>query len=112
MQNHILNAHKLLALLRDGTSMYESFICYVREEAKNGNLTLEQVGTSEEELAQLKVKGCKTAAHKWLVLLRDGNIQYESYIYYVREEAKNGKLTLEQVGTSEEELTSFKLIRA
>jgi hypothetical protein len=51
---HASGAHKWLGYLRSGTDNYDSFIGYVREEARKGNLTLEDVGTSEGELASFK----------------------------------------------------------
>ena len=51
-----------------------------------------------------------TEAHKWLGYLRSGTDQYDSFIGYVREEARKGNLTLEDVGTSEDELASFKRV--
>ncbi len=49
-----------LGYLRDGTDQYDSFIGYVRREAHKGNLSLADIGTSEEELEELRVKGCVT----------------------------------------------------
>ncbi len=110
MENrHISEAHKWLGHLRNGTDMYDSFIGHVRKEAHKGNLTLEDVGTSEAELAEVKVKGCKTAANKWLGHLRNGTDMYDSFIGHVRKEAHKGNLTLEDVGTSEAELAEVKV---
>lgn len=47
-------------------------------------------------------------ASQWLTHLRDGTSQYDSFIGYVREEVRKGDLTLADVGTSEEELASFR----
>ena len=43
-------AQKWLGYLRSGTDQYNWFIGYVREEARKGNLSLTDIGTSEEEL--------------------------------------------------------------
>ena len=48
---HVSEAHTWLDYLRNGTDQYDSFIGYVREEARKGNLSLADIGTSEEELA-------------------------------------------------------------
>ncbi|MEX0918619.1 MAG: hypothetical protein WDZ85_01490, partial [Candidatus Paceibacterota bacterium] len=79
---------------------------------RKGNLSLADIGTSEEELAELWVKGCTTKAHKWLGHLRNGTDQYDSFIGYVREEARKGNLSLADIGTSEEELASFAKVPA
>ena len=52
---HVSEAHKWLGYLRNGTDQYDSFIGYVREEARKGNLSLADVGTSEEELAKVSI---------------------------------------------------------
>jgi len=49
--NNLKEAHKWIGLLRNGTDKYDSFIGYVREEARKGNLSLADIGTSEEELS-------------------------------------------------------------
>jgi len=57
MNHHdVSEAHEWLGYLRNGTDQYDSFIGHVREEARKGNLSLADIGTSEEELASfLKV---------------------------------------------------------
>ena len=52
----LVDAQKWLGFLRNGTDRYDSFIGYVREEARKGNLSLADIGTSEEELEELRVK--------------------------------------------------------
>ena len=104
---YVKDANQWLNHLRAGTSQYDAFIGYVREEARKGNLSLADIGTSEEELEELRVKGCATAANQWLNHLRAGTSQYDAFIGYVREEARKGNLSLADIGTSEEELSSF-----
>jgi hypothetical protein len=96
-----------LSYLREGVQEYESFTRYVREEVRNAGLTLADVGTSEEELKQLWVKGSKVAANAWLSRLRAGTDQYEPFIAYLRDEIRNGGLTLADIGTSETELNQL-----
>ena len=50
----------------------------------------------------------KTAAVEWLGFLRDGTSQYDSFIGYVRKELEKGKLSLADIGTSEEELAELR----
>lgn len=53
---HKVEAQKWLDYLREGTDQYDSFIGYVREEIQKGNLSLADIGTSEDELEKLRVK--------------------------------------------------------
>jgi uncharacterized membrane protein len=112
MNSYKKEAQEWLGFLRNGTSEYDPLIGYVREEAAKGNLSLADIGTSEEELAQLRVKGCMTAAQEWLGFLRNGASDYDLLIEYVREEATKGNLSLADIGTSEEELASFRKVPA
>jgi len=105
---HISEARRYLDYLRKGSDQYDTYIRYVREEVRKGGFTLEDIGTSEEELEELRVMGCKVSARKYLDYLRKGSDQYDTYIRYVREEVRKGGFTLEDIGTSEEELESFK----
>ena len=54
---HEVEAQKWLNYLRDGTSEYETVLGHLRGEVRKGNLLLADIGTSEEELKQLRVKG-------------------------------------------------------
>ena len=59
MSDHGLEAQKWLGYLRNGTDMYEDYIDYLRSEVKKGGLTLQDIGTSEEELKELRIKNMK-----------------------------------------------------
>jgi len=107
-ENHKVQAQKWLEHLRSGTDQYESFLKYLHEEVQKGGFTLKDIGTSEEELEQLRVKGCKTSAQKWLEYLRSGADQYDSFLKYLREEVQKGGLTLKDIGTSKEELEKLR----
>jgi len=50
MANHMQEAQKWLKYLRSGTYQHDSSLEYLREEVQKGGLTLEDIGTSEEEL--------------------------------------------------------------
>lgn len=56
VNRHQAEAQKWLAYLREGTDQYDPFIGYVREEARKGNLSLADIGTSEKELEELRVR--------------------------------------------------------
>jgi hypothetical protein len=106
---HVSEAQKWLEPLRHGTFLYESFIANVREEAQKGNLSLADIGTSEKELEELRIKGCKVAARDWLSHLRRGTDHYDLNIALVRNEAQKGSFTLEDIDTSEDELEKLRI---
>ena len=54
-----IGAEGFLKTLRRGTDMAEDFIGYVRAALAKGGLTLADIGTTEQELEQLRIKGCK-----------------------------------------------------
>jgi hypothetical protein len=99
-----------LDFLRNGSTQYDLLIEYVRQEALKGNFSLADIGTSEEELEELRVKGCMTVAQESLGFLRNGTSQYDLFIEYVRKEARKGNFSLADIGTSEEELASFRRV--
>jgi hypothetical protein len=102
-------AQKWLKRLRSGIEHYEICLGFLLEEAQKGGLTLEDIGTSKEELEQLRIKGCKAEARRWLEYLRSGTGHYDTFLKYLREEVQRGGLTLEDVGTSEEELEQLRI---
>ena len=104
MENEHKTAAMYLGYLRKGTTQYDSFISYLRREVQNGGFSLADIGTSEEEIAELRIKGCKTYALHFLALLRNGTTQYDSFISYLRREVQNGGFSLAAIGTSEGEL--------
>ncbi|MBP7006010.1 hypothetical protein KBB27_02730 [Patescibacteria group bacterium] len=99
-----------LEFLRKGTTHYEDFLRYLREEAEKAGLSLVDLGTDEEELKRLRVLGCKTTALGWLQHLRKGIEQHEAFFEYFRQEVEKGGLSLTDLGTSEEELEKLRLL--
>ncbi len=51
MSQHKEEAQTWLNYLRAGTESYDAFIGYVRREAAKSNLSLADIGTSEEEIS-------------------------------------------------------------
>ena len=78
MEDHRKEAQNYLGILRRGTDLYENFLEYLRREVQKGGFTLKDIGTSEEELKELQVKGCKTSAQNYLGILRRGTDLYEN----------------------------------
>ncbi len=102
------DAMVFLEALRHGSYLYEKTIVYLRIAMKGGNFTLETLGSSEEELERLRVKGCKTAALLYLGELRSPILSHnrESEAM-MREELKKGGLTLEDIGMNEKQVAAL-----
>lgn len=99
-------AMKWLGYLRGDINEYnKDCLQFLREEIADGGLTLEDIGTSEKELEEFRIKIHRFSAKKYLEYLRDGTEQYKNYLQFLREEIAEGGLTLEDIGTSEEELS-------
>jgi DNA repair ATPase RecN len=88
----------------------DSLVAFIWARVKQG-IKLEDIGTSEEELRQLLLKGYKAEAEKWLQVARKHctikNVDCE--VEVVREYVEKARIKLEDIGTSEEELE--KLLR-
>lgn len=95
---------QVLEKLRKGTSIYEFYLKLLRLGLEQGGLSLSDVGTSEEELEALRVKGCKIAARGALKNLRSGTDDYRFNLNRLRRELEKGGLVLSDIGTTEEEL--------
>jgi urocanate hydratase len=95
-----------LARERSTHQSVDSEINYVRDYVKKAKITFKDIGTSEKELEELLLKGYKAEAEHWLRLAwaRCTNQSVESEINYVRKYAALAKITLEDIGTSEDEL--------
>jgi len=59
-------ASNALTKLRSGTKDYEMWLKHLRHVVKEGRFTLKDVGTTEEELEELRIKGCLERAKMWL----------------------------------------------
>jgi len=101
------SAQRWLDHLRNETVNYEYCLDCLRKEIAKGVITLEDIGTSEEELGELWVKCCKFSAQCCLEDLRYGTVEYEACLNHLREAVAKGVITLEDIGTSEEEIASF-----
>ncbi len=103
------SAQEWLSYLRYMPEHYESYLKYLLEEVRKGGLTLKDIGTTEEELEKLRVRGCKIAARECFRYLRSGTWHYEMYLDKLRREVRKGGLTLEDIGTTEEELEKLRV---
>jgi len=119
VQGHKATAQYYLKRLREGNWLhlnaslklgYDDLLEYIEQEVSKGGFTLETIGTSEEELKGLRVKGCKDAIQFFLGRLRDTRLHsYDESLKRLRKEVSKGGFTFEAVGTSEEELRTLRL---
>mgnify|MGYP001558348729 CR=1 FL=1 len=100
------------------TTDYDGNLYALRGTLKNGGLSLSDIGISEKEIEELRVKACSRSAEMWLDSLRNkpsGGYRHNdgaAYLFHLREELKNGGLSLSDIGTDEKELASFILVPA
>lgn len=112
MEGHREKARKtaegLLGLLRQGTEFYDPFLDRLRWAIREGRLTLSDIGSSEEELGELRKKGIIIAARKSLERLRSGEPQDENDRFVLLKgidtELRRGRFTYSEIGTNEDEL--------
>ncbi len=104
-----LAATEYLSYLRSGTIQYKYFTQYLRKELEAGGLALKDIRTSEDELAELQIKGAKKSATEWLTSLRKGTTQYKAFVDYVRQDLNVFNLPLSAIGTTEAELAELRV---
>lgn len=86
----------------------DSCIGYIQKYTQKAGCTLEYIGTSEKELAKLKIEGYESESKKWLGYARNTSFSYRSSnINRIRKYTQKAGCTLEYIGTSEEELTKL-----
>jgi hypothetical protein len=108
MDQNVLEARRWLSRLRQGATNWEIILDHFRREVERGSFSLSEIGTNEDELENLRVRGCKTAAVTWLSALRNGSNQFDLFLSYLREEIQKGGLSLVEIGTSHNELEGFR----
>ncbi len=101
-------AREELSLLREGTSDYDIILRNLRRQAQQADFDLEEIGTSEQELEELRIKCSKILAQKYLKFLRLGVMDPEFYMSYLEVGVQRGDFTLKDIKTSEEELEKLR----
>lgn len=104
-------ARNFLQQMRDGTSRDEGSFAILRKMLRENDLALEDIGTSEEELKEMQNMGHEALAKKHLNRLRDGKGNPAGMRNLILMHVEKGSLTLEDIGTSEEELTRLAIRR-
>lgn len=100
----------LLDDLRKGNNNYELEIQSIRDYVHENKLWLNDIGTSEEELKKLLVNGYKASAQKCLSEMRRGTGAHIFTKERMHEWLNKGKLSIEDIGTSKEELESLRIL--
>ena len=99
-----------LSLLREGTSDYDIILRNLRRQAQQADFALEEIGTSEQELEELRIRCARSLAHRYLELLRLEIPEPEFYFKFLNLGVENGDFTLGDIGTTEEELEELRHI--
>jgi hypothetical protein len=100
-------ALRCLKLLRRGTREFGGFLRTMKECLRAENITLTDIGTSEEELARLKLLSHKICALDHFNTLRCGAASPEMEVQLLRGHLAAAGLNLQDIGTNEEELTTL-----
>ena len=107
-EGDIIEAENWLRLARERAKEgnIEEIVEHLREHASKAGVTLEEIGTSEEELKGLLTEGYTVRAKDWLRLARERakEQEVEAEVEYLKKYASKAGITLEEIGTSEEEL--------
>jgi hypothetical protein len=109
---NVCNAKSWLTAVRRPSSNSSAWVIYVRKYSQAAGVTLEFLGTNEEELDRLIIAGHLESAREWLRLIRNSSTSSDC-AQYVTKYARMAGVTLEFLGTSEEELKQLaKLVHA
>ena len=110
VEDRKIAVRKDLESLRRGTvpyDWYEFVLGRICDAVDRKVVSLDDIGTSEKELEDLRIEGCRIVACQWLERLRKGATLRSTFIGLVRGAASRGDLSLADIGTSEKELASF-----
>lgn len=102
-----------LRRLRSGVvHRYNDYITYLRTELHEGHLSLADIGSSEEELEQLRVLGCTVTAQWYLKRMRsawsENGVVSPSDLMSFDEEVREGRLSYFDLSVTTGELKKFK----
>ena len=108
------NAQGCLSILRGKTNRYnyDLNLCLMLRFLKDGNLSLADIDTSEEETEQLRIDNYKFSAQGYLKTLRQGECGYESCLTKINciiSNLSKINLTLADIGTNEKELEKLRI---
>lgn len=107
MNEHEEAARHCLEALRSGTPRAETHLASFAHHARAAKCSLDDLGTDASELAELVASGLRMRAGIILCELRQEGSDPADFVDLIREIAIEAGCTLEDLGTSEEELNSF-----
>lgn len=111
--DRIFLAQDALMLLRNrhktpfSTKFYHLLIDDINTDVRGGYFSFSEIGTSEEELKQIRSSCYKIVVDHCLKSLRAGSELYVILINRLVETAREGKISLTDLGTNEEEFIEF-----
>jgi uncharacterized protein YjiS (DUF1127 family) len=98
------SALKYLDCIINSTDRVDAFIEILRENLAKGELSLADIGITEEKLEELRINGCKKSAIKYLNQLREG-IDIPNYFNsLLLDDITEGGLSLADIGITKEQL--------
>lgn len=103
-EEYEFSAQDWLTRLRESPS--ENTLWLLRNAVNEEGIELKDIDSSEEELEELRLKACKLSAQYYLEELRER--PSENTLWLLRNEVEEGKFTLKEISTSEEELEELR----
>lgn len=104
---HLAAAKKSLADLKKEPTKTRDWVEQMRRHALEGGFCLCDLSISTEELGDIMKEVAKIRALKFLRELREEGRDMADFVPMIRESVAEAGCSLAEVGTSEEELTSF-----
>lgn len=103
----ITNVKNIVELLRKGTPTYATLILSIEFELNREKLTLSDVGLTSQDLLEFRKNGSKLRAKQALCDLELGLYNASELVEVIYQQCKVGGFSLEEIGTSEEKISSF-----
>ncbi len=94
-----------LSTLRNGTIDYTSYIYYLHQEMRTGKISFEEIGTTEEEIEELKKKGSVLLAKRLIEHIQLS--KEKEFVYLLKEEMEKGYFSCNDIGITEEDLANI-----
>jgi len=98
------SALKYLDFIINSTDRVDALIEILRENLAKGELSLADIGITEDKLEELRINGCKKSAIKYLNQLREGIDIPHYFNRLLRCDINEGGLSLDDIGITEEKL--------
>lgn len=103
-KDHLDAARKCLIELRAGTPRARNLVEQMRNHLLESGAALSDLGVTKEDVFLMMEKGAKLRAEKLVRELREDGRDKADFAELIRESVAEAGVTLEDVGTSEDEL--------